>query len=94
MLIPILTGLLVLAFLGAFCLCFSACTRYDAALLPLPALDGGRIFFVVVNGLAALLFKRRIAPKYEGYVHFAGFVCLLGLMVLVAFNDVLKLFGR
>ena len=63
-------------------------------LLPLPALDGGRIFFVVVNGLAALLFKRRIAPKYEGYVHFAGFVCLLGLMVLVAFNDVLKLFGR
>ena len=63
-------------------------------LLPLPALDGGRIFFVVVNGIAGLLFKKRIAPKYEGYVHFAGFVCLIGLMVLVAFNDVLKLFGR
>ena len=63
-------------------------------LLPLPALDGGRIFFVIVNGIACLLFRKRIPPKYEGYVHFAGLVCLLGLMVLVAFNDVLKLFGR
>ena len=63
-------------------------------LLPLPALDGGRIFFVIVNGVACLLFRKRIPPKYEGYVHFAGLVCLLGLMVLVAFNDVLKLFGR
>ena len=50
MLIPILTGLLVLAFLGAFCLCFSACTRYDAALLPLPTLSGA----VVVLYISAL----------------------------------------
>lgn len=63
-------------------------------LLPLPALDGGRIFFVVVNGITQLLFKRRINPKYEGFVHFAGLVCLMGLMVIVAFNDILKLFGR
>ncbi len=63
-------------------------------LLPLPALDGGRIFFVVVNGIAHLLFRKRIDPKYEGYVHFAGLVCLMGLMALVAFSDILKLFGR
>lgn len=50
MLIPILTGLLVLASLGAFCLCFSACTRYDAALLPLPTLSGA----VVVLYISAL----------------------------------------
>lgn len=49
-LIPILTGLLALAFLGAFCLCVSACTRYDAALLPLPALCGA----VVVLYISAL----------------------------------------
>lgn len=49
-LIPILTGLIALAFLGAFCICFSACTRYDAALLPLPTLCGA----VVVLYLSAL----------------------------------------
>ena len=40
-LLPIITGLLALAFLGAFCLAVSACTRYDAAVVPLPTLCGG-----------------------------------------------------
>ena len=63
-------------------------------LLPLPALDGGRIFFLLVNSLWMLLTRRRIDPKYEGYVHFAGLVALMGLMVLVAFNDLARIFGR
>lgn len=62
-------------------------------LLPIPALDGGRIFFLVVNGIFTLLTKRKLDPKYEGYINMAGFACLLGLMVFVAFNDVLRLIG-
>ena len=46
-LLPILTGLLVLALFGAFCLCVSACTRYDAALLPLPALCGAVVVLYI-----------------------------------------------
>ena len=60
-------------------------------LLPIPALDGGRIFFLVVNWLFALVTRRKLDPKYEGYVHMAGFVLLLLLMVVVAFNDVVRI---
>ncbi len=62
-------------------------------LLPLPALDGGRIFFLVVGGLFTAVTRKKIDPKYEGYVHMAGLVCLLLLMVVVAFNDIVKLLG-
>lgn len=62
-------------------------------LLPLPALDGGRVFFLIINGLAVLLFRRRIPAKYEGYVHFGGLVLLLGLMVVVAVQDVYRIIG-
>lgn len=62
-------------------------------LLPLPALDGGRIFFLLINGLWFLLFRRHIDPKYESYVHVAGLVALLGLMVVVTFNDLVRIFG-
>ena len=49
-------------------------------LLPLPALDGGRIFFLFLNGLLFGLFRRKIDPKYEGYVHMAGLALLLILI--------------
>ena len=62
-------------------------------LLPLPALDGGRIFFLLINGLWYVLFRRRIDPKYESYVHVAGFVALLALMAVVTFNDLVRIFG-
>jgi regulator of sigma E protease len=60
-------------------------------LLPLPALDGGRIFFLFINAVAGLIFRRRIDPKYEGYVHAAGMVLLLGLMAFVMYNDISRL---
>ncbi|MBE6973047.1 MAG: RIP metalloprotease RseP [Ruminococcaceae bacterium] len=62
-------------------------------LLPLPALDGGRIFFLLINGAWMLLFRRRIDPKYESYVHVAGLVALLALMAVVTFNDLARIFG-
>lgn len=60
-------------------------------LLPLPALDGGRIFFLLLNGVVQLVLRKRIPTQYEGYVHFAGLVLLLGLMVVVAIQDVYRI---
>lgn len=60
-------------------------------MLPIPALDGGRIFFVLVNALFTLVTRKRIDPKYEGYIHTAGFLLLIALMVVVALSDVWKL---
>ena len=62
-------------------------------LLPLPALDGGKIFFLVLNALCMLVIRKQIPSKYENYIHFAGLVLLLGLMVIITFNDVWKLFA-
>ena len=62
-------------------------------LLPIPALDGGRIFFILLNGLIYLVSRRRIPERYEGYVHGAAFVLLLVLMAAVAFHDVWKIFA-
>ena len=63
-------------------------------LLPLPALDGGRVFFLVLNGLLYGLFKKKIDAKYEGYVHLAGLAAFMCLMLAVTLSDVGKLFGR
>ncbi len=60
-------------------------------LLPLPALDGGRIFFLLLNAVAMALFRRRIPEKFEGAVHLAGLVLLLLLMGVVAVNDIYKI---
>ena len=60
-------------------------------LLPIPALDGGRIFFVIINSTVALLTRKKVNPKYEGYVHAAGLVLLLGLMVYIMFNDIVRI---
>ena len=62
-------------------------------LLPIPALDGGRIFFVLLNGLLYLVARRRIPEKYEGYVHAGAFVVLLVLMAVVALHDVWNIFA-
>ncbi len=56
-------------------------------LLPLPALDGGRLFFLFIEGIR----RKPINPKYEGYVHGAGLVLLLLLMVVITFNDIVNL---
>lgn len=57
-------------------------------LLPLPALDGGRLVFFVIEAIRG----KKVDPNKEGFVHFVGFVLLIGLMVVVMFNDIRKLF--
>lgn len=56
-------------------------------LLPIPALDGGRLFFLFLE----LLRGEPIDPEKEGMVHTAGLMLLMALMVLVLFNDIQKL---
>ncbi|MEP6775653.1 MAG: RIP metalloprotease RseP [Chloroflexota bacterium] len=58
-------------------------------LLPLPALDGGRLLFILIELLRG---GRKIAPEKEGMVHFAGMVVLLALMAIITFFDVSRLF--
>lgn len=58
-------------------------------LLPLPALDGGRLFFRFVE---VLRFGKPVNEKFEATVHGMGMILLLGLMVLIAFKDVFTLF--
>ena len=62
-------------------------------LLPIPALDGGKIFFLIIDEITMKLFRKKIPEKYETAVNAAGFVVLMGFMLLVTFNDVFKLFG-
>ncbi len=61
-------------------------------LLPLPALDGGRIFFTLLNGVTWAVAKRKIPAQYEGAVHLIGMVLLLALTVFVTVSDIGKLF--
>ena len=56
-------------------------------LLPIPALDGARLLFVLIE----LIRGRRIAPEKEGLVHLVGFVMLIGLMFVIAFNDIRRI---
>lgn len=57
-------------------------------LLPLPALDGGRIFFVLVE----IIIRRKIPAEKEGLVHFIGFALLILLMIFATWNDISRLF--
>ncbi len=57
-------------------------------LLPIPALDGGRIVFLTIEAIRG----KPIPPEKEGMVHFIGFVLLMGFGIFIAFKDVINLF--
>ena len=61
-------------------------------LLPIPALDGGRIVGVLITTGVEAVTRKKIDPKYEGYLHGAGMIFLLGIMALVMFKDIFVLF--
>lgn len=60
-------------------------------MLPIPALDGGRVFLMIVTVIIEAISHKKLDPKYEGYIHLGGMVLLLGLMALVMYNDIAKL---
>ncbi len=56
-------------------------------LLPIPALDGGRLVFQIIE----LIRRKPVKPEVEGYIHFVGIALLLLLMLVVTFKDIFKL---
>jgi len=60
-------------------------------MLPIPALDGGRVFLLIVTIIIQAVIRRRVNPKIEAYINAAGMVLLLGLMAVVMYNDIAKL---
>ena len=61
-------------------------------LLPIPALDGGRVVCLLITTAVEAITKKKINPKYEGYLHAAGMVLLLGLMAVITLKDIWNLF--
>ena len=61
-------------------------------LLPIPALDGGRILGLALTVLIEKITKKKLDPKYEGYVHGVGMILLLALMAIILFKDIFAIF--
>jgi len=63
-------------------------------LLPIPALDGGRILFLIIELVMKLFKLKRISPKLENYIHLGGFALFMLLMVYVTYNDIARLIAK
>lgn len=61
-------------------------------LLPIPALDGGRVVGLLITTAVEAVTRKKINPKYEGYLHGAGMILLLALMAIIMFKDIIFLF--
>lgn len=73
---------------------FSAFIAINLAImnmLPIPALDGGRVFLMIVTVIVEAITRRRLDPKYEGYIHAGGMILLLLLMAFIMYNDIARL---
>ena len=72
---------------------FSAFIAINLAImnmLPIPALDGGRVFLMIVTVIIEAITKKKLDPKYEGYIHAGGMVLLLLLMGCIMQNDIAR----
>ncbi|MGI6144202.1 MAG: RIP metalloprotease RseP [Peptococcia bacterium] len=56
-------------------------------LLPIPALDGGRLLFLIIEAIRG---GRKVEPEKENLVHFIGFALLMGLMVFITYKDIIR----
>lgn len=61
-------------------------------LLPIPAMDGGRVVCLLLTTAVEAVTRKKINPKYEGYLHSAGMILLLGLMAVIMFKDIFVIF--
>ena len=81
-----------LAFLNLLSVCaFIAINLAVMNLLPIPALDGGRVVALLITTVIEKVIGRKIDSKYEGYIHGAGMILLLGLMAFIMFKDIFVL---
>ncbi len=63
-------------------------------MLPIPALDGGRVVCLLLTTVVEAITRKKINPKYEGYLHAAGMIILLIFMAIIMFKDVFTIFTR
>ncbi len=56
-------------------------------ILPIPALDGGRLFFILIEGVT----RKKVSPRIEGYAHAVGMAVLLALIALITIHDIFRL---
>lgn len=63
-------------------------------LLPIPALDGGRVFGLLITVAIEGITRKKLDPKYEGYIHGIGMILLLILMGVILFKDIFVIFKR
>lgn len=83
-------ALLNVAYIGAFISMNLAMMN----MLPIPALDGGRVFALLVITSIEKVTGKKVNPRIESYVHGAGMIVLLMFIALVTFKDILMLFKR
>lgn len=83
-------GLYNIFYIGAFI----AVNLSVMNMLPIPALDGGHIFTLLITCVIEAVTKKKLNPKYEAYIHAAGMALLLALMALIMFNDIFRLFMK
>ncbi len=83
-----LDALLNMLYFGAFI----AINLAVMNLLPIPALDGGRVVGLLITTAVEAITKKKIDPKYEGWLHGAGMMLLLGLMAVIMYKDIFVLF--
>ena len=83
-----LDAILNLLYFGAFI----AVNLAVMNLLPIPALEGGRAAALLLTVAIEKITNRKLDPKYEGYIHAAGMVVLLGFMAVVMFKDIFTIF--
>ena len=62
-------------------------------LLPIPALDGGRIVCLLLTAAIEKITRRKLNPKYEGYLHAGFMILLLAFMAVITFKDIFQIFG-
>ena len=62
-------------------------------LLPIPALDGGRIVCLLLTAVIEKITRRKLNPKYERYLHAGFMILLLAFMAVITFKDIFQIFG-
>ena len=85
----VLDGVLNVLYLGAFI----AVNLAVMNMLPIPALDGGRVFFLLINTAYTGITKKKIDPRYEGWIHAGGMILLLGFMAFIFIKDIWQIFA-
>ena len=83
-----LDALLNMLYFGAFI----AINLSVMNLLPIPALDGGRVAGLLITAAVEAVTRKKLNPKYEGYIHGVGMMLLLALMVVIMFKDIFAIF--